>query len=372
MTLPLASAHLVAFGAPLRAGGFIATPDQGIQFLRAVQVLGPRDMGDLRRAAHAIYGPGPDRQGAFDALFEAHFLGRVQPVLAPADEDDPEIQDDHGQDFDPVTPEEANEAGQEASTARIAGARRLLPSEDAALRALQRAGASALPHRAGRRRRRAKSGDRIDLRRVMRRAVAQDGEVLTLPRLGRKPVPRPVLVLVDVSGSMKEQTQGYFRLAHGLARLHDRVEVFALGTDLTRVTGALRVRHRAQALARVSDLVPDWDGGTRLGDTLEALLAVPRLAGMARGALVLTLSDGLERGDPASLQRAATRLGRLAWRHIWLTPLADGPGFTPQTQALAAIAPDIDVFASAASPATVVEAILTLARAPSTNGVSPR
>ncbi len=115
------------------------------------------------------------------------------------------------------------------------------------------------------------------------------------------------------------------------------VEVFTFGTRLTRVTRPLRLKRREQALTAAAHLVSDWDGGTRIGDALQAFLAVPRFAGYARGAAVIVVSDGLERGDVAALRDAVAKLSRRAWRLSWLTPLATGPGFTPQTEALIAI-----------------------------------
>ncbi len=115
--------------------------------------------------------------------------------------------------------------------------------------------------------------------------------------------------------------------------------MFTFGTRLTRVTRPLRIKRREQALRAAAHLVSDWDGGTRIGDALQAFLAVPRFAGYARGAAVLVVSDGLERGDVAAMRDAVAKLSRRAWRLSWLTPLATGRAFTPQTAALVAIRP---------------------------------
>jgi uncharacterized protein with von Willebrand factor type A (vWA) domain len=170
-----------------------------------------------------------------------------------------------------------------------------------------------------------------------------------------------VLLLIDVSGSMKDQTDGYLRFAHALARATDRVEVFTLGTRLTRISRALRGRNRDQALALASTLVADWDGGTRLGDALQAFLAVPRFAGFARGALVVILSDGLERGDPEALTDAVERLSRLAWATLWLNPLASGDA-RPETEALTAILPFIDRMGDGSSPQRLCAEVLGFER----------
>ena len=141
---------------------------------------------------------------------------------------------------------------------------------------------------------------------------------------------------------MKERTQAHLAFAHALARAADTVEVFTIGTRLTRITRALRLRNREQALATASLLVADWDGGTRIGEALDAFLAIPRFSALARGAAVVVLSDGLERGDPAAMVDAVARFSRLAWRIVWLTPLAADSGFEPRTAGLVAARPFLD------------------------------
>jgi hypothetical protein len=193
--------------------------------------------------------------------------------------------------------------------------------------------------------------------------VKRDGEVLRLPELARRTRQRRILLLIDVSGSMKGQTEASLRLAHTLAQAAERAEVFTVGTRLTRITRALRHRQQATALAAASAAVADWDGGTRLGDALQAFLAVPRFAGFARSAFVVILSDGLERGDPRALVDAVARLSRLAWRVLWLSPLAAEADFTPQTEALSAIAPFLARIGDASSPERITRELLTFARA---------
>jgi uncharacterized protein with von Willebrand factor type A (vWA) domain len=196
----------------------------------------------------------------------------------------------------------------------------------------------------------------------MKEAVRNDGEIFRLPRLRRKPRRRAILLIIDVSGSMKARTDAHLRFAHALIRAADRVEVFTVGTRLTRVTRALRIRNREQALIEASSLVSDWDGGTRLGDALQAFLAIPRFAGTARGAVVLILSDGLERGDPKSMTDAVRRLAARAWHLSWMTPLAADPGFKPETAALKSILPMIDALADGSSTERLCDHVLNLAQ----------
>ena len=124
----------------------------------------------------------------------------------------------------------------------------------------------------------------------------------------------------------------------------------------------MRLRNPDAALDKASALVPDWDGGTRLGDALQAFLSVPRFAGCARGAFALVLSDGLERGGPEVLTGAVARLSRLAWRVSWLTPLAADPAYRPDTAGLAAIVPYIDDLEDGASPEALCRHVLSLGR----------
>ena len=150
------------------------------------------------------------------------------------------------------------------------------------------------------------------MRRILRDAARNDGEVIRLPRLRRRLRPRKLLLLIDVSGSMKTRTEENLRLAHALAQAAPRVEVFTFGTRLTRVTRPMRLKRREQALAAAAEVVSDFDGGTRIGDALQAFLAVPRFAGYARGAATLIVSDGLERGDPLALADAVAKLSMRA------------------------------------------------------------
>jgi uncharacterized protein with von Willebrand factor type A (vWA) domain len=162
---------------------------------------------------------------------------------------------------------------------------------------------------------------------------------------------------------MKGRTEDNMRLAYALVQAAPQVEVFTLGTRLSRVTRALRLKHRKQALTTASHVVSDWDGGTRLGDALAAFLAVPRFSTYARGAAVLVISDGLERGDHEALQDSVAKLGLRAWHLSWLTPLAMGPGFRPKTAALMAIRPFVDDMVEGGTDEAIVSHILSLPKA---------
>ena len=361
LEVPRAAQPFVSFPPMLRANGFAAAPEQTMAFLQAVGLLGPRSIADVRRAAHAMFAPPPERRADFDLLFDYHFLGAAAPAIEGAFERDDEVQvrDEGRGEQQPLYSDELNEAGQAAAFAEALSARRLSGEGDReALRRFAREAPDLWPRRRGYRRLRSRTGANFDLRRTLREAVRHDGEVLRLPRLARKLRQRNVLLLIDVSGSMKERTEAHLRFAHALVHAVERSEVFTFGTRLTRVTRGLRLNNRDQALAATSGVVSDWDGGTRIGDALQAYLAVPRFAGYARGALTLILSDGLERGDPAAMRDAVARLSRRSWRLVWLSPLATGPDFRPDTEGLKAILPFIDELGDASSVESACRLVL--------------
>jgi uncharacterized protein with von Willebrand factor type A (vWA) domain len=359
--LPRAARTFVAFVSLLRANGFAVAPEQTMAFLAAIELLGPRAPEDIRQAGLATLAPPPERRAAYDMLFRIHFLGGEEMPGADSDGEEVVRLQDQGRGEAPPLADEANESGAMATRGEALVERRFGPAGASdALRRLARDAPARLPRRRGHRRMRARRGPWADLRRTLREAARNDGEVMRLGRLKRRPRPRKMLLLIDVSGSMKARSEDNLRLAHTLSQAAPNVEVFTFGTRLTRVTRALRLKRTEQALAAAAHLVSDWDGGTRIGDALQAFLAVPRFGGYARGAAVVILSDGLERGDVSALRDAVAKLSRRAWRVSWLTPLATAAGFQPQTEALIAIRRFVDDLSDGGSSATVVGHLLSL------------
>jgi uncharacterized protein len=364
-SLPRAARPFVAFAALLRREGFLAAPEQTASFLAAIELLGPSSIVDIRRAAHATFAPPPERRAEFDALFDLHFLGVSGPLPTEtaASADEVPVRDSAHGSFDVPIADDSRDAGQAAAALERLSTREFQPvGDDAVLRRFERAAPERLPRRRGYRRRPDRHGRDFDLRGSLRDAVRHDGEMIRLRRLRRRSRQRRILLLIDVSGSMKRRTEAHLRFAHVLTRAAQRVEVFTIGTRLTRVTAALRLKRRDQALAAASALVADWDGGTRIGGALQAFLAVQRFVGYARGALVVVVSDGLERGDHSAMMSAVARLGALAWRVLWLTPLAADPGFVPETAALKSILPLIDDLADGSSTERLCANVLGAAR----------
>jgi uncharacterized protein len=364
--LPQAARPFVSFATRLRDNGFGVAPEQTQSFLAAVGLLGPRSIRQIRMAAVATLAPAPESRPFFDALFDVHFLGLAGDLVAPDAEPDDEMKaQDEGGSMDALFADDVNESGQATTGAEVLTARILKPADDTEiLRRFSRALPTALPRRRGYRLGKARRGPSIDLARSLRAAIRNDGEIISLKRLRRRTRPRPILLMIDVSGSMKQRSDANLAFAHALVQAVARIEVFTFGTRLTRVTRVLRRKNREQALAEASATVADWDGGTRIGDALLSFLAVPRFATYARGAAVVILSDGLERGDPQAMVQAVRRLAARAWRIDWLTPLASDPGYRPETQALAAIRPLLGSLTNGSSTDSLCRHVLTLASQP--------
>jgi len=360
-SLPRAAAPFLGFGRLLRRYGFAVAPEQVTCFMQAVTLLGPRSMAGIREAALATLAPPPDRRDEFEAHFQSHFYGNTSAVVEGDADEETRIKDDGGTDDERIEAEQRQEGG-ELSSALEQLSTRDFQRDDDGLTAFRRKLSGALPARRSFRTVRTHSRGKLDLRRSLREIVRADGDVPSPLLRRRQTVPRKLLLLIDVSGSMKLHTADYLKLAHAVVQSAGRAEVFTFGTRLTRVTTALRIRDRDQALARAAAQVDDWDGGTRMGPALLAFLSVPRFSAFARGAAVLILSDALERGGHAELETAMRRLSARAFRLSLATPLAGDPRFRPVTAALSAILPVLDDLIDGSSLAGLTEFILSLAR----------
>lgn len=359
--LPRAAAFLLGFGRLLRRYGFPVAPEQVFGFMQAVTLLGPRSMADIHEAALATLAPPPDRRDEFEAHFQSHFYGNMAALVEGEADEETRIKDDGGTSDEEIEVTRQEKGGELSSGAELLSARDFQRDGDG-LAAFRRKLATALPARRSFRTVRTHARGKLDLRRSLREIVSADGDVPSPLLRRRQTVPRKLLILIDVSGSMKLYTSDYLKLAHAAVQGAGRAEIFTFGTRLTRITAALRIRDRDQALARVAALVDDWDGGTRMGPTLLAFLSVPRFSAFARGAAVVILSDALERGDHAELEMAIRRLSARAFRLSLATPLAGDPRFQPATAALRAILPVLDDLIDGSSIAGLTDFILSLAR----------
>jgi len=357
--LPEPARPFLDFSQALRDHGFAIAFDQSEAFLRAASLLAPLNVRRLNRAAHATLAPSPERHVEFDALFQRHFVGGSDGVAAARSlpERDAPVSEGLGASQAMAEVSKRNESGKSASQNEALSLRRLRTQSAAAW---SRRDAHRLPSRLRLRQERMPHGRRLDLRRSLSSLVANDGDLVALAKSGRKSEPRHLVLLIDISGSMKAATDAYLDLAYALTQNLRGTESFAFGTRLTRLTQALRQRNKAIALERASALVADWDGGTRIGAALETFLANPRFAGLAHGAVVLVISDGLERGDHALMAEMVRRLGRRARHLLWLSPLAGDPRYRPETVAIKAILPLVGSIGDGSSAEGIIQSLLSL------------
>jgi hypothetical protein len=211
-------------------------------------------------------------------------------------------------------------------------------------------------HRPGRRNR-----GRPDLRRTVRRALRAGGEPVTWAFTTPSTRPRRIVLLCDVSGSMEPYARALLRFLHTAVVGGTRVEAFALGTRLTRLTRELSSRDPDEALAVAARRVTDWSGGTRLGAGLRTFNDRWGVRGLARGAIVVILSDGWDRGDPELLGSEMARLHRVAHRIVWVNPLKATPEYAPLARGMAAALPHVDEFVTGHSVAALEDLVGVLA-----------
>jgi uncharacterized protein with von Willebrand factor type A (vWA) domain len=186
------------------------------------------------------------------------------------------------------------------------------------------------------------------------------GDLVRLSYRRRPRRQRRVLLLIDISGSLKAHSSDYLRFAHALMHAAERVEVFTFGTRLTRVTSALEHPDVDDAIARLAPVIHDFDGGTCIGSAFASLLLSSRYVAFARGAVIVVLSDGLERGDPTEMAETTERLARLGHRLIWLTPMLGDPAYRPVTRGMRAILGALDHLGDGSSSAALLEELKRL------------
>ncbi len=339
---------LVGFARVLRAAGVPASPDRVHQTVTAVGHLDVCRRDDVYWAGRLTLCAGPDDLDRYDRAFTAYFGGLTAPplrtvppvqVLRPVAVPGTERPAGEGPDAEELPAATASEV--EVLRHRdLAG---LSPSEREVVRRLIALLDPVGETRVSRRHRPAYRGA-VDPGRTVRTMLRRGGEPVRLERRARRVRPRRLVLLVDVSGSMQPYADPYLRFAHAAARRRPGTEVFTIGTRLTRITREMRSRDPSTALLAVSAAVPDWSGGTRLGELLKAFLDRWGQRGVARGAVVVVASDGWERGDATQLGDQMTRLARLAHRVVWVNPHRGTPGYAPMTAGMQAALPSVDDF----------------------------
>jgi uncharacterized protein with von Willebrand factor type A (vWA) domain len=218
------------------------------------------------------------------------------------------------------------------------------PDELIAARQLVDRIAKTLPRRRSFRLEPAVSARRLDMRRTLRQAMRTEGEPIERAWRRNRLVPRTAVFLLDISGSMAPYVRPMIMFAQSAVMAGRSVEVFTFGTRLTRVTNHLGGGNRDRALAEAAKVVPDWSGGTRIGPSVQSFIETWAKRGLARGAVVVIVSDGWERGDARPLGDAMAHLHRMAHAIVWVNPLAGDPGYAPLAAGMAAALPHVDVF----------------------------
>jgi uncharacterized protein len=363
----------VAFGRRLRDAGLPVGPERAARFAEALALARPVSRRRLYWTARAVFVSERTQVRAFDAVFAAVFgtrseaddyapgLGAAEP--APADARAPQSDAPEQHDVGPGSLDSiarradaaADDSSRElpvglaASDDEVLRAKRfdaLAPDELAQLHRLMSKLALATPQRRTRRSERRRHGSRIDMRRTLRGSLRTAGDPIRLARRERRVVRRRIVLLCDISGSMEPYARAYLQFLVCAAGAGPRAEAFVFATRLTRLTRALQSRNPDRAIARAAAAAPDWSSGTRIGDALKEFNDRHGRRGMARGAVVVILSDGWERGDPTLVGRELGRLARLAYRIVWVNPRAAATGFSPRTGGMAAALPFCDALVS--------------------------
>ena len=350
------AAGVVALADALRAEGVAVGTGQLVSCQQAVAVVGDA-LAERYWAARITLVSDPEDLATFDRVFRRQAAASLEdPTLpAPPAGDEPPaataVSDRGGGAASSGSDDDLAMAGWIASQRERLRHRRFDQASDEELEAIGRILAQlpvAVPHRRSRRTRPGRRGA-LDLGRSLERSLQTDGELLEHTWRQRTSTPRRLVVLLDVSGSMAAHARASLRFAVAARRSADRdaarrVEVFAFGTRLTRLSDDLAARDPDAAIAAAAARVVDWDGGTRIGACLDELVRVWGRRGVLRGAVCVICSDGLERGDPQQLRHAAVRLRRQLHRLVWVNPLAGDERFEPTQRGMAAALPAVDRF----------------------------
>lgn len=350
--------RLVLFGHELRAEGLSVGSGDVMTFCAATAALNPGEIQDLYWSGRTTLVTRRDQIPVYDRVFRRFFLDQSDP---PPDERTPP--DSASTDTSAVLqiPDNERGTGEEQDDTKITlglvGADAEIwrqksfsactPSELRALRRIMARIRLTPPQRRTRRRYSDKTRGRPDMRRTVRETMRMHHEPPTPFWTGRKLRSRPLVLILDVSGSMSDYSRNLLQFAYATRRAAGRVEVFCFGTRLTRITPALDRRRPDDALEHAAREVFDWDGGTRIGESLDEFVRHWGRRGLSRGSIVVICSDGLDRGDPAVLATAMERLARLSHRVVWMNPhKGDDEDFRPNTLGMMVAAPFIDTIVS--------------------------
>jgi len=379
-------ATAAAFGRRLHEAGIETTAERAERFARALEVGRPVARRRLYWIARSVFVTDRAQVKAFDSVFEDVFGTRGRPAereqerddepTAPAPEESPpgRSRDEGGVagsgDRTAGPPGDGSEddlrelavpvAASDEEVLRAKHFDALSATELAALYGLMERLEVATPRRRTRRAERHRRGERLDVRRTLRGSIHTAGDPIRLARRRRRVTPRRMVLLCDISGSMEPYARAYLQFLTSAAGSGRDAEAFVFATRLTRLTRALRTRSPERAIQRAAAAAPDWSSGTRIGAALKEFNDRHGRRGMARGAIVVILSDGWERGDPALVAREMERLSRLAHRIVWVNPRVAASGFSPRAGGMAAAIPHCDALVSGHSLDALEEVIAAI------------
>ena len=359
----------------LHDAGLPVPPARAADVARALTLVRPVSRGTLYWTIRSVVVTEDTQVKVFDAVFAEVFGGASDDEPEVELEDVTTVPDWQNDEAPGSTSGDDDESEQEipltiASADEVLRTKRfdaLAPDELAELYRLMTALELATPLRRTRRYEKRRRGERIDLRRTLRGSLRTGGDPVRLRRRRRRVVARRLVLLCDISGSMEPYARAYLQFLACAAGCGPNAEAFAFATRLTRLTRALRSRNPERAIQRAAAAAPDWSSGTRIGEALRAFNDRHGRRGMARGAVVVILSDGWERGDPALVGRELERLSRLAYRIVWVNPRMAADAFSVRAGGMVAALPHIDALVSGHSFAAlreVTEAIAGEGEAP--------
>ena len=342
--------HVVTFGRVLREAGLEIGPGRSTDAVRALGAVDLARRDDVYFSLRQTLVSRHDELSVFDRAFEAWFLRT--PVLPPERLRPPEQVLQVAQPFADGAHEDGDDADDEPLELGASGDELLRDKDFAELsedelrrvRDLVARIARTRPLRRSRRMRRDPLGEGMDVRAMIRRSLRTGGDPIERPLRARKQVPRRLVLLCDVSGSMDAYARVLLLFLHAAVGTGRGVEAFAFGTRLSRLTPDLRTRDPLDALARCTEAVVDWGSGTRIGASLREFNEVYGRRAMSRGAIVVIVSDGWEREDPALVGREMARLARAAYAVIWVNPLKGNPDYQPLAGGMRAALPFVDRF----------------------------
>lgn len=357
----------VAFARSLRAAGLRIPVGSVITYVRALGEVGILTRSATYWAGRATLVHRPEDIGRYDEVFAAFWSPEaaapvvveeeiVEIAIAFDDEDETTDDGEDGEDVEPFDGPLLQVRFSAAETLRHKDFARCSADElDEARRLMAELRLSGATRPSRRWRPAHGSGDPLDLRRTVRHALRSGGEPIRRVHRTHGERHRRLVLLLDVSGSMEAYSRALLRFVHAAIVGRTKVEAFALGTRLTRLTRELQSRDPDAALTRAADAVVDFSGGTRLGDTIGTFNDTWGVRGMARGAVVVILSDGWDRGSPDRLGAEMARLHRVAHRVVWVNPLKASEGYAPLARGMAAALPHVDAFVEGHSLASLTE-----------------